>query len=424
MSNIIKQVFISVICIIMLFSFLLESIASNEINNNQVNVIANTANTVNTVNSSNTVNNTTSDIKPLTLQQQREAVNENLNKANEQLAYVQNELSQAVLKIQDLQDKINGYESTISKINLDYGKLQEKVEQTEVELIKQQVRYDAQEELLKKRLVAVYNKGNISYLNVLLGANNFIEFLSLYTAVSQIAKYDKSQLDNMKAEKAEIQRKNDEMTKQKEEIRLAKANAQQQEVLLTNTKIMMEGYKQSLTESDKQINAQITAYKAQQQEIENMITQSIVQSTYELSYAGGVMIWPTLKSGYITSPFGNRMHPIQGIVKSHHGIDISGVIGTPVYAAADGVIIYSGWMGGYGNTIMIDHGVDGNGNKVISLYGHSSKLLKNVGEIVKQGDTILEIGSTGNSTGPHLHFEIRENGIPTDPKKYLSNENN
>lgn len=421
MSNIIKQVFISVICIIMLFSFLLESIASNEINNNQVNVIANTANTVN---SSNTVNNTTSDIKPLTLQQQREAVNENLNKANEQLTYVQNELSQAVLKIQDLQDKINGYESTISKINLDYGKLQEKVEQTEVELIKQQVRYDAQEELLKKRLVAVYNKGNISYLNVLLGANNFIEFLSLYTAVSQIAKYDKSQLDNMKAEKAEIQRKNDEMTKQKEEIRLAKANAQQQEVLLTNTKIMMEGYKQSLTESDKQINSQITAYKAQQQEIENMITQSIVQSTYELSYAGGIMIWPTLKSGYITSPFGNRMHPIQGIVKSHHGIDISGVIGTPVYAAADGVIIYSGWMGGYGNTIMIDHGVDGNGNKVISLYGHSSKLLKNVGEIVKQGDTILEIGSTGNSTGPHLHFEIRENGIPTDPKKYLSNENN
>ena len=421
MSNIIKQVFISLICIIMLFSFLFESIASNEINNNQVNVIGNTSNTVN---SSNTVNNTTSDIKPLTLQQQKEAVNENLNKANEQLAYVQNELSQAVLKIQDLQDKINCYEATISKINLDYGKLQEKVEQTEVELIKQQVRYDAQEELLKKRLVAVYNKGNISYLNVLLGANNFIEFLSLYTAVSQIAKYDKSQLDNMKAEKAEIQRKNDEMTKQKEEIRLAKANAQQQEVLLTNTKIMMEGYKQSLTESDKQINAQITAYKAQQQEIENMITQSIVQSTYELSYAGGVMIWPTLKSGYITSPFGNRMHPIQGIVKSHHGIDISGVIGTPVYAAADGVIIYSGWMGGYGNTIMIDHGVDGNGNKVISLYGHSSKLLKNVGEIVKQGDTILEIGSTGNSTGPHLHFEIRENGIPTDPKKYLSNENN
>lgn len=421
MSNIIKQVFISLICIIMLFSFFSNSFAINEVNNNQINAVSN--NTNNVVNNTNTVSNTTSDVKPLTLQQQKDAVNENLNKANEQLAYVQNELSQAVLKIQDLQDKINGYESTISKINLEYGKLQEKVEQNEVALIKQQVRYDAQEELLKKRLVAVYNKGNISYLNVLLGANNFIEFLSLYSAVNQIAKYDKAQLDNMKAEKNEIQKKNDEIMKQKEDIRVAKANAQQQEVLLTNTKILMEGYKQSLTESDKQINAQITAYKAQQQEIENMITQSIVQSTYELSYAGGVMIWPTLKSGYITSPFGNRMHPIQGIVKAHHGIDISGAIGTPAFAAADGVVIYSGWMGGYGNAIMIDHGVDSNGNKIISLYGHSSKLLKNVGDVVKQGDTILEIGSTGNSTGPHLHFEIRENGIPTDPKKYLSNDN-
>ena len=204
MSNIIKQVFISLICIIMLFSFFGNSFAINEVNNNQINAVSN--NTNNVVNNTNTVSNTTSDVKPLTLQQQKDAVNENLNKANEQLAYVQNELSQAVLKIQDLQDKINGYESTISKINLEYGKLQEKVEQNEVALIKQQVRYDAQEELLKKRLVAVYNKGNISYLNVLLGANNFIEFLSLYSAVNQIAKYDKAQLDNMKAEKNEIQK--------------------------------------------------------------------------------------------------------------------------------------------------------------------------------------------------------------------------
>ena len=420
MKSIIKHVFISLICIIMLFSFFYGINASNVANNNVNNGVNNNV----VGDNSNNVSNTINEIKPLTLQQQRNAVADNLTKANEQLAYVQNELSQAVLKIQDLQDKINGYESTIAKINAEYNKLQENVEQTEVELIKQQVKYDEQEELLKKRLVAIYNKGNISYLNVLFGANDFIEFISLYSAINEIAKYDKSQLDNMKAKKIEIQQKNDEMNRKKEEIRVAKANVQQQEVLLTNTKIMMEGYKQSLTESDKQINAQITAYKAQQQEIENMITQSIFQSTYELSYTGGVMIWPTLRSGYIISPFGNRMHPIQGIIKSHHGIDISGAIGTPVYAAADGVIIYSGWMGGYGNTIMIDHGVDGNGNKVISLYGHSNKLLKNVGEIVKQGDTILEIGSTGNSTGPHLHFEIRENGIPVDPKKYLSNENN
>ena len=259
-------------------------------------------------------------------------------------------------------------------------------------------------------------------MDVLLGADNIIDFLSVYFVTEQIAKYDSIQLDNMKAQKDEIQNKNNELIAQKEQMRVSKANALKQETLLTNTKIMMESYKQSLSESDKQINAQITSYKAQQQEIESMISQSIVQSNYELSYSGGVMIWPTLSSGYITSPFGTRVHPIQGIVKAHHGIDISGSIGTPGYAAADGVVIYASWMSGYGNTIMINHGTDANGNKLVTLYGHSSKLLKKVGDVVKQGDQILEIGSTGNSTGPHLHFEIRENGIPTDPKKYLSNE--
>ena len=218
----------------------------------------------------------------------------------------------------------------------------------------------------------------------------------------------------MKAEKNEIQKKNDEIMKQKEDIRVAKANAQQQEVLLTNTKILMEGYKQSLTESDKQINAQITAYKAQQQEIENMITQSIVQSTYELSYAGGVMIWPTLKSGYITSPFGNRMHPIQGIVKAHHGIDISGAIGTPAFAAADGVVIYSGWMGGYGYAVVIDHG-----NGMSTLYAHNSEVAVSEGQDVGKGQVVAYAGSTGNSTGPHVHFEVRISGDPVDPMGYL-----
>lgn len=416
MKNMIKRVFVSLLCFVMLFNFLFDSYcAENNVNNNTSNNDNNSNNSVNNTNSENT-------IKPLTLQEQKNVVADNLTKANEQLSYVQNELSQAVVKIQDLQDKINGYESTLAQINVQYDDLQKKVDETEVALAQQQALFENQEELLKKRLVAVYNRGNVSYLDVLLGADNIIDFLSIYFVTEQIAKYDSIQLDNMKAQKDEIQNKNNELIAQKEQMRVSKANALKQETLLTNTKIMMESYKQSLSESDKQINAQITSYKAQQQEIESMISQSIVQSNYELSYSGGVMIWPTLSSGYITSPFGTRVHPIQGIVKAHHGIDISGSIGTPGYAAADGVVIYASWMSGYGNTIMINHGTDANGNKLVTLYGHSSKLLKKVGDVVKQGDQILEIGSTGNSTGPHLHFEIRENGIPTDPKKYLSNE--
>ena len=138
------------------------------------------------------------------------------------------------------------------------------------------------------------------------------------------------------------------------------------------------------------------------------------------------MQWPTVPNAYITSPCGTRLHPIYGIMKLHKGIDIGGgvKIGDPIYAAADGVIIYSNYNdGGYGNMVMIDHGLDSNGTKIITLYGHGSKLLKNVGDVVKKGDEIMELGSTGNSTGPHVHFEVRENGVAVDPKKYLSGNN-
>ena len=176
-----------------------------------------------------------------------------------------------------------------------------------------------------------------------------------------------------------------------------------------------------MSESEKQLNAQIETYKKQQEELENLIQYTINGSTYELKYSGGVMIWPTLESSYITSPYGSRLHPIQGVIKNHDGIDIGGSTGDPVYAAADGIIIYSAFnTGGYGNMVMIDHGLNSEGVKIVTLYAHGDKLLKSVGETVKQGDVIMEMGSTGNSTGPHVHFEVRENGSHVDPKNYLS----
>ena len=184
---------------------------------------------------------------------------------------------------------------------------------------------------------------------------------------------------------------------------------------------MHENYKNSLSESEKQITAEIENYKKQQEELENLIRYTIDGSTYELKYSGGVMIWPTLESSYITSPYGSRLHPIQGVIKNHDGIDIGGNTGDPVYAAADGIVIYSTFnTGGYGNMVMIDHGLNTEGIKIVTLYAHGNKLLKNVGDTVKQGDIVMEMGSTGNSTGPHVHFEVRENGTHVDPKNYLS----
>ena len=118
---------------------------------------------------------------------------------------------------------------------------------------------------------------------------------------------------------------------------------------------------------------------------------------------------------YITSSYGYRLHPIQGIYKYHAGIDIGNAgYGAPVLAAADGVVVYAGIMSGYGNCVMISHG-----NNIVTLYGHGQTILTEVGKEVKQGEVIMAVGSTGISTGPHLHFEVRVEGKAVDPLPYL-----
>ena len=133
------------------------------------------------------------------------------------------------------------------------------------------------------------------------------------------------------------------------------------------------------------------------------------------------MIWPVGVEGTrITSNYGTRLHPIQGVYKFHSGLDIGNAgYGAPALAAEDGVVTYAGWMGGYGNCVMISHG-----NGISTLYGHGQTIITEVGAEVKQGDVIMLVGSTGNSTGPHLHFEVRLNGTAVNPLPYLNGEMN
>jgi murein DD-endopeptidase MepM/ murein hydrolase activator NlpD len=131
--------------------------------------------------------------------------------------------------------------------------------------------------------------------------------------------------------------------------------------------------------------------------------------------ANGSFLWPVASYVYVSSRFGLRIHPITGVQKTHTGMDIASNQGTAVYASDGGTVTLAGWNGGYGNCIMIDHG-----NGYVTLYGHLSAINVSKGQTVSQGETIGLVGSTGNSTGPHLHFEVLQNGTRIDPEQFFS----
>ena len=139
-------------------------------------------------------------------------------------------------------------------------------------------------------------------------------------------------------------------------------------------------------------------------------------SNYQGSYTGGRLGLP-VANVRITSPFGYRIHPILNTKMFHSGVDFADSAGTHIYAAEEGQVIYAGPKGTYGNAVMIDHGAG-----IVTLYGHCSSVAVQVGQIVKRGELVAYMGSTGRSTGPHLHFEVRLNGEFVDPMPYLRGE--
>lgn len=376
--------------------------------------------TTNEVSNATNDTNSTNEVRPLTLSEQKDQVNEAINNANERLTYVSGELSDTAIEIQNLNDKITKYKQDAEKVTEEYNKYAKEVSDTENKIKVIQDKYNKQYELFKKRMVALYKKGNMSYMDVLFSSTNVVDFVSNYFIVKQIAEFDSNNLDELANYKTDLENENNKLNNQKAELKKLKDEADTQTVLMENAQVLVKNYLKSLSNSEQELIAEINTYKLQQQEIEGLISNALINSTYELQYVGGIMAWPTYASNYITSPFGSRLHPIQGVVKNHDGIDIGGHMGDSVYAAADGLVIYAAWLGGYGNAVMIDHGLTSDGKRLVTLYGHGQSFVANIGDQVTKGQEIMKMGSTGNSTGPHVHFEVREDNSPVDPKKYLS----
>lgn len=356
-----------------------------------------------------------------TLEEQQKELNTKIDESNTKLEYVQGEMGETLKKVEELNDSITDYEEQYSDLENQITTLENQIKNGSAQIQEIQEEYDRKEKILKRRTVALYEAGETTYLDFLLTSKSIVEFLSNYFMISEIIEYDNNLLEELDYKKTKLEEAKQKQEEQEKELRVAKNKINSTNILLNNTKILKENYMLKLTDEERTLQEQIAQYKEEQADLERKILASINWAgTMSIKFTGGVMVWPIAMEGtYITSGYGNRLHPIQGVYKNHAGIDISGsnVNGAPVVAAADGVVTYAGWIGGYGNCIIINHG-----SGIVSLYGHGSETVAIVGQVVKQGDIIMKVGSTGNSTGPHVHFEIRKNGEVVDPIPYLNGE--
>lgn len=349
------------------------------------------------------------------LQNQKSEIQNKKDESNSQLSDVNDELTENLKQIQKLDESIQNTQETLDELSKEILEKEEEISKVEAELEIIIQKYNTQKKLLDSRLITMYETENTNYLDVVLGAGSISDFISSYYLISEIASYDMDLLELVENQKNEIEEKNLQISTQKQKLETEKMTQQRTQIALSNTKILRENYISKLSQEEQALQAKIDEYNNQINSIEAEIRSLAATINFGEDYQGGQMQWPIYGHYTITSNYGMRTHPITGVYKLHTGVDISATIGTDFTAIANGVVVKAEYNSAYGNMVIIDHG-----GGVQTLYAHGSQIIVQVGQEVKAGDVVLKVGSTGYSTGPHAHFEVRVNGTPVNPLDYVS----
>ena len=364
-----------------------------------------------------------------------------------QLSDVQNRMAQESEKkaqaeavIGSVNDKLYAIQQQLEAAQRDYQAVanelkatEEKIAATQAELEKTRARLKVREGVFTKRVRDIYMHGQLSYLDVVLGAKDFSDFSNRLELLRRIIDADITLISDIRKERAAIETAKQELeTQRARQAELRDQAAAKRDEIESRRKEQQAILYQA--QNDKAVAEQAyNEYQQSSQAIAEMLRQRAADraaqaaaaaaqassgggggssDSYQPVSGSGAMIWPV--NGVVTSPYGYRTHPIFGTTIYHSGMDIGVDYGTPVHAADGGVVVEAGWISGYGYAVIIDHG-----NGLSTLYGHNQELAVSEGQAVSQGQVIAYAGSTGNSTGPHVHFEVRANGDPVDPSAYL-----
>lgn len=361
------------------------------------------------------------------LQSEQNELNNKIQDTKEEISEVQSQMSETMKQIQSLNAQISEYQNEIDDLDDQISELEESIEEAEAKLKEAEKKYDEQEENLQARIVAQYEAGETTYLDVVLGGGSLWDMISNWQLASEIAEMDDRLLEDIEKNKIEIEETKKTLETSKEQIETIKANKEETARVLKNSQATKEDYVSQLSEDEKSLQEDLEQFEKDKQAIQNQLAEI---ARKEAASNGGTTIVPGNPSacGYIFPIPGLSIYNINTRTypsyPGHTGVDINiNVVGKSVVAVKDGTVEIStaaryanGNYRGYGEYVVINHH-DG----TMTLYAHmlSGSRTVSVGQEVVQGQVLGTVGSTGNSTGPHLHFEVRINGRAVNPLPYL-----
>lgn len=305
--------------------------------------------------------------------------------------------------IKEAEGEIQGLQSEINVTN-------NKISEARAKLDEMQKQINQQNDDMSARIRAMYKNGDIGILEVLLGSDSITDLMTNLDMAKRIFDNDVSILEEMEEQHRILDAYRADLEALEQNLAVQKQEQAEKQSQLKVSRGNAADLKADVASDNKALEKQVDALV----EEANALTAEILKLQGKGAYVGGQLGYPTTVTTRISSPFGYRIHPILKIKKLHTGVDFAVKSGSPVVAANAGKVIKAAWNNSYGYMVMIDHG-----GGIVTLYAHNSKLLVSTGDMVTRGQKIALSGSTGMSTGPHIHFEVRVNGEYKNPMNYL-----
>ena len=356
-------------------------------------------------------------------------VNKQIEEKEEEIDGIQEEKSETMSEVEELTLQISEYQNQIDELDSKIDDLNSQISEAESKLNEAQAEYDKQEELLEARLVVAYEEGETSYLDVLLASESITDFISNYYLVTELATSDAELLENIQKQKEEIEQAKTNLENSKKELDTSKASKQSVATQLQASKNEKDAKVAQLTSDEQQAQAELEQFEADKRAIQADLARIAAEEAKKQQSNGNndynsVPNNPS-SSGYIRPIVGYSITTGWYGYAGHTGVDFSGsgIAGKPVLAAKSGTVVTStalknsnGTYRSYGEYIVINHH---DGTMTLYAHGAPGSRLVSEGQSVSQGQQIMSVGTTGNSTGYHLHFEVRVNGKPVNPAPYL-----